>query len=111
MYSRSKEEGIYDPGEFDWSSAEGFFEQRKYPQTDSPDSGTWRGWSDELDSVSADIILFSLLPDASNTPGLTFRPSLIQISTTLRRTCPTFFASSDYRLLRCTNISSVGGES
>lgn len=58
MYSRFKEEGIYDPGEFDWSSAEGFFEQRKYPQADSPDSSTWRGWSDELDSVSADTIIF-----------------------------------------------------
>jgi len=58
MYSRFKEEGIYDPGEFDWSSAEGFFEQRKYPQTDSPDSSSWRGWSDELDSVSADLIIF-----------------------------------------------------
>jgi len=60
MYSRFKEEGIYDPGEFDWSSAEGFFEQRKYPQTDSTDSSTWRGWSDELDSVSTGIIILVL---------------------------------------------------
>ena len=111
MYSRFKEEGIYDPGEFDWSSAEGFFEQRKYSQTDSSDLGAWRGWSDELDSVSAGIISFSFLPEALNTTGLTFQLSLIQISTTPRHTCPTFSAFSDYRPLRCTNISSVGGES
>jgi hypothetical protein len=59
MYSRFKEQGIYDPGEFDWSFAEGFFEQRKYSQTDPSDLGAWRGWSDELDSVSARIVFRS----------------------------------------------------
>ena len=111
MYSRFKEEGIYDPGEFDWSSAEGFFEQRKYSQTDSSDLDAWRGWSDELDSVSVDIILFSLLLDPLKILFLTFLPSLIQISTTPRYTYPTFFAFSEYRPLRCTSISSVESES
>jgi len=58
MYSRFKEEGIYDPEQFDWSPAELFFEQRKDSQTDY-DQGTWRGWSDELDSVSTGIVFLS----------------------------------------------------
>lgn len=107
MYSRFKEEDIYDPKEFDWSLAESFFEQRKFPQTDSSNLDAWRGWSDELDSVSA----FCLLADTLCITDLTFRPSLIQISTTLPSTYPTSFAFSDYRQSRCTNISSVAGES
>ncbi|KAF9650436.1 hypothetical protein BDM02DRAFT_3154894 [Thelephora ganbajun] len=55
MYSRFKDEGIYDPGQFDWSSAESFFEQRKNSRTDSSDSGVWRGWSDELDLPDPDF--------------------------------------------------------
>ena len=53
MYSRFEEEGIYDPERFDWSPAESFFRQRQDSQAESGDSGAWRGWSDELDSVSA----------------------------------------------------------
>lgn len=48
MYSRFKEEDIYDPEQFDWSSAESFFEQRKCSRADPFDSCAWRGWSDEL---------------------------------------------------------------
>ena len=73
MYSRFKEEGIYDPGQFDWSSAESFFEQRKDHQADHSDSGAWRGWSDELESVSADIVSFfftrNMLYTADPNPG------------------------------------------
>ena len=61
MYSRFQEEGIYDPGQFEWSSAENFFEQRRGSQTDTSWSGVWRGWSDELDSVSAGATLFPFL--------------------------------------------------
>lgn len=60
MYSRFEEEGIYDPERFDWSPAESFFEQRKNSQANPFDSGTWRGWSDELDSVSGGAIIFLL---------------------------------------------------
>ena len=67
MYSRFQEEGIYDPGQFDWSSAESFFKQRRDSQTDSSGSGVWRGWSDELDLVSADTTLFFFLPDTLHT--------------------------------------------
>ena len=58
MYTRFKKEGIYDPEKFDWSSAESFFEQRKDSGVDSFDSSAWRGWSDELDSVSFCAIVF-----------------------------------------------------
>lgn len=58
MYSRFKEEGIYDPEQFDWSSAESFFERRKDPGIDSFDSPSWRGWSDELDTVSVRAAVF-----------------------------------------------------
>ena len=111
MYSRFQEEGIYDPGQFDWSSAESFFKQRRNSQTDSPYSGVWRGWSDELDTVRADAIMFPSLPGLLFATGLTFRPSLIRISTTPLHTCPTFFAFLDCRQLRCINTSSVAGES
>lgn len=58
LYSRFQEEGIYDPGQFDWSFAESFFEQRRDSHIDSSGPGVWRGWSDELGSVGADPILF-----------------------------------------------------
>lgn len=111
MYSRFKEEGIYDPEQFDWSTAESFFEQRKDSQTDSSDPGAWRGWSDELDSVSVGTTPPLFLPDVSHAADLKFRPSLIQISTTPPPIYPTFFASSDCQQLRCTNTSSAAGES
>ena len=63
MYSRFQEGGIYDPGQFDWASAENFFEQRKGSQNDSSRSGVWRGWSDELESVSPGTVLFFFLPE------------------------------------------------
>ena len=111
MYLRFEEEGIYDPGKFDWSPAESFFERRKYSQSDSSDSGAWRGWSDELDSVSADITSVSLLSDILSIAGLTSWRSLIQIPTIPPPTCPTFFGFLDSRPLRCINTSSVAGES
>jgi len=111
MYSRFKEEGIYDPEQFDWSTAESFFEQRKDSQTDSSDPGAWRGWSDELDSVSVGITLLFFLSDVLYIVDLKFRPSLIQNFTTPLLIYPTFFASSDCRPLRCTNMSSAAGES
>lgn len=55
MYSRFKEQGIYDPEQFDWSSAESFFKQR---EDSGIGSSAWRGWSDELDSVSVGAIVF-----------------------------------------------------
>lgn len=63
MYSRFKKDGIYDPEQFDWSFAEGFFEQRKYSQASSSDSSAWRGWSDELDAVGVDTMLLFFLGD------------------------------------------------
>lgn len=54
-YSQFKKEGIYDPEQFDWSFAEGFFEQRKHSQASASDSSAWRGWSDELDAVGVDL--------------------------------------------------------
>lgn len=111
MYSRFKEEGIYDPGEFDWSSAESFFEQRKYPQSGSSDLGAWRGWSDELDSVSADVASSLFLPYILCMTDLKLRPSLIRISTTPPHIYPTSSASSDFQPLRYTNTSSAAGES
>ena len=111
MYSRFQEEGIYDPGQFDWSSAESFFKQRRNSQSDPSYSGVWRGWSDELDTVSADAILFPSLPGMLYITDLTFRPSLIRISTTPPPTCPTFFAFLDYRPLHYINTLSVAGES
>jgi len=111
MYSRFQEEGIFDPGQFDWSSAESFFKQRRYPQTDSSYSSVWRGWSDELDSVSANAVLLFFLPEMLDITDLIFRPSLIRTSTTPPPTCLTFFASLDYRPSHCINTSSVAGES
>ena len=108
MYSRFQVEGIYDPGQFDWSSAESFFEQRKDSQIDSLGSGTWRGWSDELDLVSVNTVFFSAELCITS---LMSRPSLIQISTIPPPTYPTFFVFLDSRPSRCTNISSVAGES
>jgi hypothetical protein len=108
MYSRFQGEGIYDPGQFDWSSAESFFEQRKDSQIDSPGSGTWRGWSDELDLVSANTVFFST--EHVMYTGLTPRSSLIQISTIPPPTYPTFFVFLDSRPSRCTNTFSVAGE-
>jgi hypothetical protein len=110
MYSHFKEEGIYDPGQFDWSPAEIFFKQREVSRADSFDSGHWSGWSDELDSVSAGVIFF-LSPDTLYFAVLTFWTSLIRIFTTPLSTCLTFFAFSDYPPSRCTNTSSVASES
>jgi len=111
MYSRFQEEGIYDPGQFDWSSAESFFKQRKDFQTDSSYSGVWRGWSDELETVSPDAIMFPSLPGLLFVTDLTFRPSPIRISTTPPPTCPTFFVFLACRPLHYISTSSVAGES
>jgi hypothetical protein len=106
MYSRFKDEGIYDPEKFDWSSAETFFEQRKNSRTNPLDSGAWRGWSDELDSVS-NVPLFFFPP---NIP-LTSQPSPIQIFTIPPSIYPTFSASLDYLPSRYINMSLVVSES
>jgi hypothetical protein len=58
MYSRFKEDGIYDPEQFDWTSAESFFKQRKDSGIDSFDPSAWRGWSDELDLVCVSVLVF-----------------------------------------------------
>jgi hypothetical protein len=60
MSPQFKKEGIRDPDQFDWSFAEGFFEQRKYSQASSSDSSAWRGWSDELDAVRVGYHVFVL---------------------------------------------------
>lgn len=111
MYSRFQDEGIYDPGQFDWSSAKSFFEQRRDRRTNSFDSDAWRGWSDELYSVSSGTTSFPFLLDTLYAVNPTSRSSLIRISTTPPPTYPTSSVFLDYRLLRCTNTSSVAGES
>ena len=110
MYSRFKEEGINDPGQFDWSFAEEFFEQRKYTEVSCSDSGAWRGWSDELDSVGIES-RFRSRSETLDASDIAFRLRPIQNFTIPQRTYPTFFAFSGYRPLRYTNISLVAGES
>lgn len=108
MHSRFKAQGIYDPEKFDWSSAESFFEQRKGSGIDPPDPSAWRGWSDELDSVSVGVIVFSL--DALRIADPTPWPSPIQIFITPLFIYLIFFAFLDYPPSRCINTSSVAGE-
>lgn len=108
MYSRFKEDGIYDPEQFDWTSAESFFEQRKGSGIDSSDPYAWRGWSDELDSVSVIIAVFLL--DALHFADQTSRPSPTQIFITQLFIYLTSFAFLDCPRSRCINISSVASE-
>ena len=99
LYSQFQEEGIYDPGQFDWSPAESYFEQRRDSQADSSDPGVWRGWSDELYSVSASAIV-APIPTRRviyHQPNISIQPD------------PDFYSSTPHlpHLLRILGVSTI----